>query len=94
MKVENKNNDLLKRWLRFLAGLIFLALMVLFFSSGLAPPGIFGEVLRHNQACSIDASPLFYSEVENMAELEEGVRELRIKKIEKNEIQKGRDSEF
>ncbi|UCC78493.1 MAG: hypothetical protein JSW64_09415 [Candidatus Zixiibacteriota bacterium] len=76
MKLERKNNNLLKRWIRFFAGLIILVLMVVFFGSGYTPPGAFGEVLRHNQTCSIDASPLFYSEVENMAVLEEGVREL------------------
>ncbi|MCK4462543.1 MAG: hypothetical protein KAW46_12110 [candidate division Zixibacteria bacterium] len=36
-------------------------------------PGICGEVLRHNQSQDIDASPLFYTDVENMAELEEGL---------------------
>jgi hypothetical protein len=45
-------------------------------------PGILGEVLRHNQAHSIDASPLFYSEVENMAELEKDVLRMREKKNE------------
>ena len=64
-------------WLRFCVGLCGLALMVLFFSSGITPPGICGEVLRHNQKCDIDASPLFYSEVENMSELEAGLAELR-----------------
>ena len=57
-------------------GLVILAGIFAFFSSGYSPPGVFGEVLRHNQACAIDASPLFYSEVENMAELERGVKEL------------------
>jgi len=64
-------------WARFLLGLIMLAATVLFFSSGITPPGICGEVLRHNQANHIDASPLLYSEVGHMAELEEGVRQLR-----------------
>jgi len=82
----NINNDLAKRWLKFFIGLTLLVLTVIFFSSGYSPPGVFGEVLRHNQSCSIDASPLFYSEVENMAELEEGVKEL----IEKKERLKGR----
>ncbi|MFH2055115.1 MAG: hypothetical protein ABIJ61_04085 [bacterium] len=66
-----------RSWLRFLAGLGGLALMVIFFSSGIAPPGVCGEVLRHNQSCDIDASPLFYSEVENMSELEAGLAALR-----------------
>jgi len=66
-----------QRVLRFLAGLLLMALLVAFFASGYTPPGIAGEVLRHNQACDIDASPLFYSEVEHMQELEAGVAELR-----------------
>jgi hypothetical protein len=64
----------MNRWIRFLIGLTALALFFLFFASGITPPGIMGEVLRHNQAEDIDASPLFYSEVENMSELEDGVR--------------------
>jgi hypothetical protein len=45
--------------------------------SGITPPGASGEVLRHNRAHDIDASPLFYSEVAHMAALEEGVRQMR-----------------
>ncbi len=44
-----------------------------FFASGYTSPGPAGDVLRHNQACDIDASPLFYTEVENMHELEQGL---------------------
>jgi hypothetical protein len=62
--------------LSFIAGLGFLALFFSFFASGYSFPGVFGEVLRHNQANNIDASPLFYSEVENMSELEDGIREI------------------
>ena len=65
--------------LQFICGLIVLSLMFTFFASGITPPGVAGEVLRHNQKYDIDASPLFYSDVENMAELEEGVRILREK---------------
>lgn len=87
MNSTNKENSLSRRWLRFIVGLLLLVLMVVFFGSGYTPPGIFGEVLRHNQACSIDASPLFYSEVENMAELEKGLQDIL------NEKEKIRDSE-
>lgn len=65
------------RWLRFLLAASLLALAVLFFASGYSPPGIAGEVLRHNQENDIDASPLLYSEVEHMDRLEAGVAELR-----------------
>jgi hypothetical protein len=61
------------RWLRFLIGLALLSLCIGFFASGYSPPGVLGEVLRHNQRHDIDASPLFYTEVENMSELEEGL---------------------
>lgn len=66
-----------KDWLRFLSGLALLVLMILFFASGWSPPGVCGEVLRHNQVNDIDASPLIYSEVEHMAQLEAGVWEMR-----------------
>jgi hypothetical protein len=65
------------RWVRFVIGLTGLALFAAFFMSGVTPPGVFGEVLRHNQTHDIDASPLFYSEVEHMQALEEGVRQMR-----------------
>ena len=58
-----------------------MALFFSFFASGYAPPGPFGQVLRHNQQHDIDASPLFYMEVENMSELENGVREMREKAL-------------
>jgi len=67
----------LRQWLRFVTGLALLAMTAGFFMSGLTPPGVCGEVLRHNQTEGINASPLFYSEVENMAALEDGVQKLR-----------------
>ncbi len=75
MQSTNRTTGLL----RFFAGLLLMALLVLFFASGYSPPGIAGEVLRHNQAYDIDASPLFYTEVENMQQLEAGLAELREK---------------
>jgi hypothetical protein len=52
---------------------VLLAAVVGFFASGYSPPGPLGEVLRHNQSEGIDASPLFYTEVENMRDLEAGL---------------------
>jgi hypothetical protein len=66
-----------QRLLRFIAGLAVLSLAVALLASGYTPPGICGEVLRHNQTHEIDASALFYTEVENMSELEAGLAELR-----------------
>jgi hypothetical protein len=71
-----------RRWLRFFIGLALLGISIAFFASGPTPPGIAGEVLRHNREHDIDASPLFYSEVENMHELEEGLAELRSRPTE------------
>jgi hypothetical protein len=59
--------------------------MVGFFASGYAPPGVCGEVLRHNQEAQIDASPFFYGDVENMAEYEQGVRQMREEAKEKDQ---------
>jgi hypothetical protein len=67
-----------ERLVRFAIGLALMVLFVGTIMSGITPPGIAGEVLRHNRAADIDASPLFYSEVEHMARLEQGVRQLRL----------------
>jgi len=64
-------------WAKFGLGLMALTLLVGFFASGWTPPGVCGEVLRHNRACDIDASPFFYGDVENMDAYEYGVAELR-----------------
>ncbi len=67
----------LRAWLKFGVGLVVLVALVAFFAGGYSPPGACGDVLRHNQANEIDASPLFYTEVANMSQLEEGIVELR-----------------
>ncbi len=72
-----------QRLTRFILGLAALAAMVSFFASGITPPGICGEVLRHNQANDIDASPLLYSEVEHMFELEDGAAALMARRAGK-----------
>ena len=61
------------RCFRLAVGLALLTAVAGFFASGYSPPGPLGEVLRHNQEQGIDASPLFYTEVENMQELEAGL---------------------
>lgn len=88
MKTATGTSDI-KRWGRFLAGLMLLSAFAGFFMSGYTPPGVFGKVLRHNQACNIDASPLLYSEVKHMAQLEQGVRQMRAAARERA-IEKGR----
>jgi hypothetical protein len=54
------------------------------FASGYTPPGVAGEVLRHNRACDIDASPIWYMEVENMQEIEQAVQTMR--ELARNEL--------
>jgi hypothetical protein len=49
--------------------------VVFCFTLGVTPPGPFGDVVRHNQAKAIDATPYFYSEVESMVELQAGLDE-------------------
>jgi len=65
------------RWMRFILGLCGLIALALFFASGYTPPGICGEVVRHNQQADIDASPFFYGDVENMLELIEAAEQMR-----------------
>lgn len=76
MKTETQKTAC-RKWIRFFLGLICLLLFYGFFASGYSPPGIFGEVLRHNQDCEMDATAMFYTELERMSEYEEGILELR-----------------
>ena len=70
---------MLLRIIKFVIGLGLLSGLIIFFASGYTPPGICGEVIRHNQQLDLDASPLFYGDVENIWELVEGAERLRIK---------------
>ena len=51
---------------RALADSPLFARVVLPHVQGYAPPGLAGEVLRNNQRHGIDATPLFYTEVESL----------------------------
>jgi len=74
---EIRSLPLVTRLIHFAVGLVIFLTMVGFFMSGYTPPGVAGEVLRHNRLHQIDASPLFYTEVENMHQLEAGVQRMR-----------------
>jgi hypothetical protein len=76
-KQTNHHPTAMQRWLRFAVALSLFIAFIGVLMSGVTPPGICGEVLRHNQAHEIDASPLFYSDVEHMSTLESGVRTMR-----------------
>jgi len=56
----------LAAWARFAAGALLLAGAVLALMQGYTPPGVAGEVLRNNLRHDIDATPLFYTEVETV----------------------------
>lgn len=58
-----------RAWLKLFAGACLILLLAAVFGSGYTPPGVFGEVIRHNRQADIDASPFFYGDVENMADL-------------------------
>lgn len=75
-KINGLKRGKLTAWLKFFLGITILVGVVWFFTTGYTPPGVFGEVLRHNQVNDIDASPIFYGDVENMTELEEGLKAL------------------
>ncbi len=74
----------MKRMYGYIKLVIYSALLILFYLAVInstPPGGMVGDVLRNNTDVGIDASPLFYSEVEHMGELEDGVGEM-IKQIE------------
>jgi len=51
-------------WAKFVAGVLLLAGVVLGLMQGYTPPGPAGEVFRNNLRYGIDATPLFYTELE------------------------------
>jgi len=51
---------------RLVAGIALLVAAVQFLMRGYTPPGIAGAVWRHNLRTGIDATPLFYTEVESL----------------------------
>ena len=53
-------------WAKFMLGLLLLAGMILALARGYTPPGAAGEVFRNNLHHGIDATPLFYTEVESL----------------------------
>jgi len=56
----------LAAWARFLAGTLLLTVFIILLMQGYAPPGPAGDVLRNNLQNRIDATPLFYTEVESL----------------------------
>ena len=54
-------------WGKFAAGVLVLLGVVLVLMQGYTPPGAAGEVFRNNQRNGIDATPLFYTDLESLA---------------------------
>ena len=52
---------------KFAAGTVLLAAVVVLLMQGYTPPGPAGEVFRNNLRYDIDATPLFYTEVDSLA---------------------------
>jgi hypothetical protein len=52
-------------WAKFIAGTLLLTAFVLMLMQGYAPRGPAGDVIRNNQQQGIDATPLFYTELES-----------------------------
>ena len=52
-------------WIRLVAGVLALTAFVLLLMQGYAPPGPAGDVFRNNLEAGIDATPLFYTDLEN-----------------------------
>jgi hypothetical protein len=53
-------------WAKFVGGILLLTGVVLTLMQGYTPPGPAGEVFRNNLRRGIDATPLFYTEVESL----------------------------
>lgn len=83
-ELRNTQSDRKKRWLRFVCGLCGLIALAAFFASGYTPPGMCGEVIRHNQTADIDASPFFYGDVNNILDLIEAAEQMKDTEITGN----------
>ena len=71
------NDSKLVRWAKLAIGLLILAGFAFLLGSGAAPPGRIGDVIRNSHAHQIDATALFYSDLDNMQELERDLAERR-----------------
>jgi len=63
--MRKRISSLLKRWVNFAFWLSLLVCFAFLLSQGFAPSGAIGDVIRHNIKNEIDATPMFYTEVED-----------------------------
>ena len=62
--------------LRLLSGILIISGIIWFLGWCTPPKGVLRETIRHNLEEDIDATPIFYGDVENMTEIEAGLRDL------------------
>ena len=75
-KTDARGTGKFAAWLKLFGGACVITGIAILFGSGLTPPGVCGEVTRHNQEADIDASPFFYGDVENMLDLIEATERM------------------
>ena len=88
---EERKESGLTGWLRFTIGLILLLGFAYILSRGVSPPGVAGEVLRHNMRHGIDATPLFYTEIEDSGVFDGS--ELLLQKLRRQGTDSGKPEE-
>lgn len=59
--------------MKFLVGIVIMVSILVVSSAGLIPADGAGGVIGHNMGNKIDATPLFYTDSEDIPRLEEGV---------------------
>ncbi len=69
-KIEGGMSRRPKDWFKFIFGLAILSLFGFLAAQDYSPPGLVGEVLRHGNRSMVEATALFYSEVDEMPEYE------------------------
>lgn len=60
----------LRGWLRLGVALTLLAALVVWLTLGHVPPGVAGRVIRSNLSHDVQATALFYSDLEAMGDIE------------------------
>ncbi len=53
-------------WVKLAIGVLLLACAIIGLGQGYTPPGPAGEVIRNSLRRGVDATPLFYTEVESL----------------------------
>lgn len=63
-----------RRWLRFALGVSILAGFFWFLTTRPTPPGVAGQIIERNLRQDVDATALFFTELERMPAIEERFR--------------------